>query len=176
MCKPGFLNFFFFSLLVIAFGSPASAETARPTQNPEGPISIRSEKMTAKNSDNRVVFEDNVVVTKGDLWMRADRMEVFFDPGGVSSKSGPPLLFDSQGAQEIQRIVAVGNVSVKQGERRAKAEQAVYDQREEKIVLTGNPETWEKDYKVTGTKMTFFLKEQRSIVEQSKMLIQNAGK
>jgi lipopolysaccharide export system protein LptA len=175
MSKPGFLNFFFSFLLVIAFGSSASAETD-PPQNPEGPISIRSEKMTAKNSDSRVVFEDNVVVTKGDLWMRADRMEVFFDPGGVSSKSGPPLLFDPQGAQEIQRIVAVGNVSVKQGERRAKADQAIYDQREEKIVLIGSPEAWEKDYKVTGTKMTFFLKEQRSIVEQSKMLIQNGGK
>jgi hypothetical protein len=37
--------------------------------------------------------------------------------------------------------------------------------------LTGDPEVWESGYRVTGTKMTMFLKEDRSVVEGSRVVI-----
>jgi hypothetical protein len=40
--------------------------------------------------------------------------------------------------------------------------------------LTGDPEAWEEGYPVTGVKMTMFLKEDRSIVESSRVVIHEA--
>ena len=146
----------------------------QPTLPKDGePISIRSEKMTAKNDENRVIFEQNVVIVKGDLQIRADRVEVVFHRTAGSSDQSTPLVLGDQNTQEVYRINATGNVDLKQGTRRAKADQAVYDQGEDKIVLTGNPEAWEKDYRVTGKKMIFFLKEDRSIVEESQLMIRD---
>jgi lipopolysaccharide export system protein LptA len=47
----------------------------------------------------------------------------------------------------------------------------VYSQHDEKLVLTGDPQVWEEGYHVTGVKMTMFLKEDRSIVESSRVVI-----
>jgi lipopolysaccharide export system protein LptA len=160
---------------IVAFGTQVRAQNHPTSAKDEEPISIRSEKMTAKNDENRVIFEQNVVIVKGDLQIRADRVEVLFRRTAGSSEQNTPLVLGDQNAQEVYRINATGNVDLKQGTRRAKADQAVYDQGEDKVVLTGNPEAWEKDYRVTGKKMIFFLKEDRSIVEESQLMIRNGG-
>jgi lipopolysaccharide export system protein LptA len=157
----------------VAFGAQVRAQNSPSTLKDGEPISIRSEKMTAKNDENRVIFEQNVVMIKGDLQIRADRVEVFFRRTVGTSEQNTPLVLENQNAQEVYRINATGNVDLKQGTRRAKADQAVYDQGEDKVVLTGNPEAWEKDYRVTGKKMIFFLKEDRSIVEKSQLMIRD---
>lgn len=38
-------------------------------------------------------------------------------------------------------------------------------------MLTGEPKAWEKGDMVTGTKMTIYIKEDRSIVEGSKVIV-----
>src|SRR5437879_13916624 len=68
-------------------------------------------------------------------------------------------------------IDATGNVFMQRGEKRAKSKKAVYLQRDETLVLTGDPEAWEEGYRVTGTKMPMFLREDRSIVEGSRAII-----
>lgn len=135
----------------------------------ETSIQITSQKMTIKNSQNLVIFEENVHVTQGDLIIQADRVEVSFhsSPESIfSNRSG-----DRPPPKEVSSIAAFGGVRLTQGGRRATAQQMVYYREEEKVVLTGNPEAWEEDYKVTGTRMTFFLKEDRSVVEGSKVVI-----
>jgi lipopolysaccharide export system protein LptA len=63
---------------------------------------------------------------------------------------------------------------MQRGDKKAKSRKAVYHQREEMLVLTGDPEVWEESYRVTGTKMTMFLKEDRSIVESSRVVINDS--
>jgi lipopolysaccharide export system protein LptA len=73
--------------------------------------------------------------------------------------------------QNIDRIVADGRVKVVQGKKTATADHAVYHRAEETIVLTGHPETWEEGVRIQGSKITILLKEQRSIVDESRVVI-----
>ena len=73
----------------------------------------------------------------------------------------------------VSLIDATGNVIIQRGDKRATSKKAVYHQRDETLVLTGDPEAWEEGYRVTGTKMTMFLREDRSIVEGGSRVVIN---
>ena len=143
------------------------------------PILITSEHMTIQNPEQRLVFEGTVHVQKDDFQMNADRMVVNFVPnaqGNTFPGSFPVASSKTQGTMQQNRSVstihATGHVKIVKGDRRAASQVAIYDQLMDKVILTGNPESWEKDYKVSGTKITIFLKENRSLVEGSSVLIQ----
>lgn len=113
---------------------------------------------------------------KGDLTIHADRAEVFFAPKeslNETSRSTAGLLEPDAdlGQNSISVIHVMGNVTVEQAEKKAQSQEAYYYQNEEKVVLTGEPVIWEKDYQVKGTRMTIFLREDRSVVEGSKVMI-----
>ncbi|HXC61115.1 MAG TPA: LptA/OstA family protein [Nitrospiria bacterium] len=139
------------------------------------PISITSEHMMVRNLENHVVFEGNVHVQKEDFQMDADQMTVNFASGGRGDTLPADALQTNRSVTEkrsVSTIDASGHVKIIKGDRRATSQIAVYDQVAEKVTLTGNPVSWEKDYKVSGTKITIFLKENRSLVEGSSVLIQ----
>jgi lipopolysaccharide export system protein LptA len=71
----------------------------------------------------------------------------------------------------VERIEANGRVKVVQGGKTVTADQAVYHNANETIVLTGRPETWEDGYRIQGSRITILLKEQRSVVEESRVVI-----
>ncbi len=52
-----------------------------------------------------------------------------------------------------------------QGESRAISQHALYNKKEEKVVLTGSPVAWQSGTRISGPKMTMYLKENRSVVE-----------
>ncbi len=136
--------------------------------------------MTMKSAEDKIVFEGAVSIKKGDLVIQAERAEVFLTSPTVLGPSKPvsPLLMDSavKGEREVTRIETSGQVGVRQGEKRAKAEKGVYDRTKETIVLTGNPEVWEKDYLVKGKVITLFIAENRSLVEKSHVILQSGEK
>jgi lipopolysaccharide export system protein LptA len=139
------------------------------------PISITSNKMTVKSLEDIIIFEGSVVINKGDLKILADRADVFLtpkkdDPTTSSSSllSGPA----AKGDKEVSRIETSGNVNVQQGDKHATAQKGVYDKRKEEIVLTGEPEAWENDYRVKGRVITFLIAQNRSLVEGSQVVIQ----
>lgn len=143
------------------------------------PILITSERMIIHNPEQQLVFEGTVHVQKDDFQMDADRMIVNFVPNAqgnafsgsfsVSSSKTPGAAAQSR---SVSTIHADGHVKIIKGDRRATSQAAIYEQATDKVSLTGNPESWEKDYKVRGTKITIFLKENRSLVEGSSVLIQ----
>ncbi len=123
------------------------------------PVQITSKKMVVNNQEKVMTFEGEVKVVKGDLTMTSNRVKVYF-----KNKSS------SLNRQEISLIEAEGNVHLTRGNREAKADKAEYRQEEETIVLTGSPEGWDNQYKVSGSKMTIFLKQDRSVIEESHIL------
>ncbi len=131
-----------------------------------GRFSISSNKMTIRSLENRVIFEGDVKIDRDDLQMTAERVQVYFE--GPPPNGSFPALGDHS---SISRIEAQGNVQIRQGERRARSERAVFDQKNEKIILMGSAEAWGKDYRIRGSRMTFFLKEDRGVVEGSRMTI-----
>ncbi len=137
-------------------------------------MAISSGRMTVKNLDHRVVFDDNVTMTKGDMDLSADRVEIYLSETADASAGkqafatgGPNALSE----EHIERIEANGRVKVVQGNKTATADHAVYHRAQETIVLTGRPETWEEGVRIQGSKITILLKEQRSIVEESRVVI-----
>lgn len=170
--KSIFLFFFFYPLCRLA--TSFAADAPRPNQ-PDEPISITSNKMTVKSLEDKIVFEGNVSIKKGDLTIGSDRAEVFLKEKDSNQSKSPSssILTPGSGAEkEVFRIETSGNVDIQQGDKHAKAQKAVYDKKREEIVLTGEPEAWEKDYRVKGKVITLFIAENRSLVEGSHVVIQ----
>lgn len=167
----------FFKSVVILFWMGMfllSASDGR-TESPGVPLSITSKSMVAKHLDRRVIFEGDVVLKKGEFTLTSDRLEVTLapaDPGTDTEAKTQESFFEvSKGKEAISLIEAMGHVQVVQGDRHGKAERAIYDQKDEKVILTGHPEVWEKDYRVNGKKMVFFLKEQKNVVEEGTAIV-----
>jgi len=72
---------------------------------------------------NMAVFHDNVVAVQLDRTLKADKMDVYFNPD----------------TKKIDRVVCVGNVQILQGGNATYAEKAVYDAQEQTFILTGRP-------------------------------------
>ena len=172
----------FISALLLMGSTLASA--ALPLEQAPTPpeIIITAQSLVFKNQENTAFFAGKVVMTKGDFVMHADQMIVYFAseaPPALSKKGGatggpfqaPAADLPAFGNRAVSLIDATGNVVMQQGNKKARSQKAVYHQRDEMLVLTGNPEAWEEGYRVTGTKMTMFLKEDRSLVEGSRVVI-----
>jgi lipopolysaccharide export system protein LptA len=67
--------------------------------------------------------------------------------------------------ESLKEIRALGNVRVRQGGRTAKAHQAVFDQRNRRVTLTGNVELRDGSNEIRGARLVVFLDERRSIIE-----------
>jgi lipopolysaccharide export system protein LptA len=125
----------------------------------ERPLVIKSNTLEIDNDKKVVTFTGNVDARKDDWIMNCNTMTLFYQ--GQSGGSDKENL-------RVDRIVAKGDVRISRplgGE--ATAEEAVYYQAEEKVVLTGGPMVKQGEDFVEGSKITLLLKENRSIVEGS---------
>ena len=164
---------------------PYVPDNAYPTI--DAGISITSHKMTVRNQENLMIFEGKVTVTKEDLTINADQLKVYFvsSPQGILSANGESKNNKdgnndknekSAQVREVSQMEAAGNVTLRQGDKHGKADKATYYKKDDMIILMGNAEIWEKDYHVKGKRMTIYLGEERSIVEESKVRIDNNKK
>ncbi|MBI3608405.1 MAG: hypothetical protein HY207_10595 [Nitrospirae bacterium] len=163
-------------VVVLAWVATATAESLTAPGHPEGPMAITSHSMTMKNLDHRVIFDREVVVKKGDMDLRADQVEVILAAPPNGGVPASPFLSAGDGTNQlaegnVERIEATGHVKVMQGGKTATADHATYHRVEETVVLTGQPETWEDGYRIQGSRITILLKEQRSVVEESHVVI-----
>jgi lipopolysaccharide export system protein LptA len=164
-------------LFVLPIGIAAAAQQVAPKPAPseESRTTITSKKMTVRNQENRAVFEGTVVLTKGSLVVHSDVMVVFFKaidqaakPDGQTPKAGqdpkPDLPVMSNRA--VSMIEATGKVvKIVKADGQATCRKAVYDEADDKIVLTGDPVAWQNGTRVSGEKITMYLAEDRSVVE-----------
>lgn len=166
---------FLSAIVWLAWLGTASAEEAAVVSKSltlDQPMAITSRSMTVKNLDQRVIFEQEVVIKKGDLDLRADRVEVVLTAPPQAELKPQALPGGGSLAEDnVERIEANGRVKVVQGAKTATADQAVYHRAAETIILTGRPETWEDGYRIQGSKITILLREQRSVVEESRVVI-----
>ena len=163
------------AVILVAWVATATAESPTVPGHPEGPMAITSRTMTVKNLDHRIIFDRDVVVKKGDMDLQADQVEVILAAPSAGSPTTRPFLSAGEGAmlaeENVERIEANGRVKVMQGAKTVTADRAVYHRADETVVLTGQPETWEDGYRIQGSRITILLKEQRSVVEESRVVI-----
>jgi lipopolysaccharide export system protein LptA len=109
-----------------------------------------------------VVFTGNVNATRDDFTIKCEKMVLHYDELPDEKAAGKLEI-------RIDRIVATGQVKITRASGGvATSEKAIYYERDEKIVLTGKPVVKQENDFVEGSKITLFLKEQRSMVEGSK--------
>ena len=141
--------------LILAVPGGAFAEEAKTKV--KGPITITSESLTADNKEHTALFEKNVVAKTTDMTIHADWMLVYYKEQGG----------------DVTKIEAKGNVKVYQEAKVITANEMVYFADEEKVVFTGSPRAIDGDNVVTGTKITYYTRDDRSVVENSKVILKN---
>lgn len=141
-----------FFLFVPAMQSGAENQKA----NVKGPITITSESLTADNKAHTALFEKNVTAKTTDLTIHADKMLVFYKEDGV-----------------VTKIEATGNVRVLREARIITSKSATYYADEEKVLFTGEPRAMDGDNIVSGTKIIYFMGDDRFLVENSKVILKS---
>lgn len=127
--------------------------------------------MTASSEKNQAVFKGSVKLVQGELIVFSDMMTVFFKEKVSSSPSVSSSATNRETAKEIHMIEARGHVRIFNGESRATSEHALYFKQEEKVILRGSPVAWQEGTKISGPKMTMYLRENRSVVEGGTQVI-----
>ncbi len=125
----------------------------------EKPVVITAQTLIADNRSNSAVFEGSVVAKTEGIIIYSDRMKVFYS--------------DFQG--KIIKINVSGNVRVHKGERAIFSQEANYFGEEEKIVFTGEPKVVDGENMIMGTEITYFLKDDRTIVKDSRVVLKKSG-
>lgn len=143
-------------LLVLLAGATALAEVKKGGA-PE-PTVITSQSLTTDNKAKTALFEVNVVAKKGEMTMFADKMLVYYA--------------EEKGASNIKKIEAEGNVKLVKGARVVTSRFATYfAEPREHVIFTGEPRASEGENVVTGTKMTYYMNDDNSVVENSKVFL-----
>jgi lipopolysaccharide transport protein LptA len=116
------------------------------------PLEIVSDRMRSENGGQKIIFSGNVAITKEGMSITSDILEVYNTPD----------------KKQTQEIVAIGNVKISRGDKKAKGDRAVYLKHLQKIILTANPKAiaWEGDDIIEGREMIFLMKKDRFVVNE----------
>lgn len=164
------------SLLGMAPTNAFSAKARDSLKKEQGknPIEIKAEKLRSENEGKKFIFSGNVLSTWGDLIIKSDILEVYSNP---KTKTSRKKATDdvSQASQDLDKIIAIGNVDITKGDRRAKGDRADYNNKKQVIVITGEPNAiaWEGENIIRGKKMTFILEKDLFMVEEGVILVLN---
>ncbi len=148
--------------MIVALVVLVGSHTVGRAEAPKTKTVITSDKLTASNESNQAVFQGSVKMVRDDMVVRSDVMIVYFKD--KQPQSSQPANQENS-AKEIRLIEAKGRVRILKGESRAVAKHALYFKDEEKVILQGSPVAWQGGTRISGPKMTMFLKENRSVVE-----------
>ncbi len=154
-------------LLINALWQPdhASAQSKqRPRVERDQPIQIVSDRLDAYNEKRMVVFSGNAVATQGARTIRSDRLTLYYRE--EKKPAGRPA-GEAEGTGNLERVEAVGNVTITEGERIVTGNEAIFDQDAQKITMTGGAVMREGANIVRGDRIIVFLNENRGMVEST---------
>jgi lipopolysaccharide export system protein LptA len=139
-------------------------KTARQAGSPaaSSPISVTASKLTYADAERRVHYEDGVVAQGPGFTASATTVDAFLLPRSQTSNNR-----SFAGPGQLDRMIAQGNVVIRQPKRRAEGERLVYTAAADKFVLTGGPPSIfdAEQGKITGVSLTFFRGDDRVLVE-----------
>ena len=151
---------FIAALLIAGLALRARLYAAEPALKAQTePIRITSDKLVTDNQKRTAIFSGHVTAVQGDTKLTADQLTIFY-----KSLSGEP----SNGASDIERLEARGQVRIAFDNKLAVSNQAVYIIEERKLTLEGpQSKIVSGQDEVTGTRITFFRNDGRMIIESN---------
>ena len=127
-----------------------SAQTPEFASPDAGPIRITADELISQMKKNFAEFIGNVEAVQGDFEIRSDRLRIHYRRSD-GQKTPNPTSGDA-----IEKIVAIGQVRIKSGNRRAKTERAEYFVDKGLLVMKGKNSTiTEGDNSIIGSVITF---------------------
>jgi len=148
--------------LVSPLSSSAESEKKKSEVNQDSEIIINADTLEIDDQKQIVIFTGNVDAREKDFIINCEKMVVYY-----KNNSDQPV--SESGQVNIDQIIATGEVIItRPNGGLATAEKAHYYMKDEKVVLTGEPKVKQGDDFVQGSKITLFLRENRSVVEGSK--------
>ena len=131
--------------------------------NSDEPMEITSDRMEAFNEKKLVVFSGNAKVTQGNSILKSDKILLYYKKDSDKNDQDGSAGTDPTG--ELDKVEAMGNVSLIQGERTASGDEAVFFRESSKVILTGNAVLKEGKNTIKGDRVIVFLDEDRGVVE-----------
>jgi len=142
---------------------PAPAKETRKRKpkpaddGPREPIEIEADTLDAQTvtGGRRLKFAGNVNAVQGEVSLQCDGLEAFYPSG----------------ASEPDQLIAKGNVHVKQRDRTASCDEAIFYRSEDKLVCTGAPaELTEACNRAEAQRITFYLESEKVEMVRGKVL------
>ena len=155
-----------------AAGDAIAAGDALAKSKDRSPIVVTAKGLFADNKKKLAVYKKDVVVKKGDITLYADQVTVRLLPsegGQKGSAGGGADVF--KGSGKIDTIEAKGSVKIVEQDKTATSDEAVYYSQSDKIVMTGSPRIWQGQNWLTGSKITYNVKEDTFDVEEAKTVL-----
>lgn len=117
--------------------------------NSDTPIHVSAEKMVSHDKEKAVVFSGNVQAKQGDLIINSQTMTIYHGgkKQGNSTKTNSPT---ADKAEQIEKIIATGNVEIIQEGFVATGDKVEYLASKEKVLLTGHAKIIQDNNMVTG--------------------------
>ena len=128
---------------------PALAQMVGEFKGERGPVYINSQQLEADYQTKVITFIGDVVAKQKEFTLYADRL----------------LLLINEKGEEIEKIVARGNVRIVQDNRKATCHEAIYYHHEGTVVLQGEPVVKEGNNRVSGKRIIYYIDEQKSVAE-----------
>ncbi len=136
-------------------GSIEPSEEKEKAKKASSPLDITSEILEVDKENRLVVFRGKVRAKQEGLQILSDELRAFYDEKG----------------EQIERIVALGNVKINGEDISAIAERAEFIPSEGKIILSGEPEIWQGNDRLEGEEVVIFLGNKRIIVKKARATI-----
>lgn len=154
-------DMFFLILLVFSifvFETRICIGEINAPKNP--PIVITSQTLTSDNKARIATFEGNVYAKRGDVHLYSDVMKIYYKNDGQETSN------------KIYKIESEGNVRLIRGKSILTSKSALYNSEPtETIIFTGEPRASDGENVIIGTKITYYINEDRTVVEDSKVMI-----
>jgi lipopolysaccharide transport protein LptA len=116
----------------------------------ELPTRVEAARLSLDRSERLARFTDDVVMRRGDVVVRGPRMDAHYDESG-----------------QLTHLYLRGGVEMRQGDRRALAENADYDARTRELILTGEPRLFDRGDVLVGERIAMALDSHEVRVERA---------
>jgi len=140
------------------------------------PVVVTAKTLVANNKTHTVTYSGDVMVTRGTVTLSAPEVVIRFGEsgdGGNAGTDGAEGMFG--GSMQINSIQAVGGVRVLQQDKTATADRAIYNTRDDTIVMEGSPRVWQGSNVLTGSKITYDIGNDTITVENARTIIYTDG-
>jgi lipopolysaccharide export system protein LptA len=117
--------------------------------NKKDPIYITADWMEVDQNKNTITYKGRVVTIQADMTMRSETLTAYYDPN----------------MKQMKQIVAEGKVNATQGSRVATGDKAIFDDKSKTVTLTGNPVMRQGNSQVSGTKVIYYMDQDRAVAE-----------